>query len=194
MVSIIAKIGIFNFLASATAMCSFLTSTTKIAPGKRVMSVIEPKFERDVVIIDAGIYDRTNTHNWPIFPRSPWAIPQYPNFPDTSGPVVRNVLGGFINNWKANSFDAENLLPDDTICPNGAADCGNFYIHVTRFWRNGATQDYYPIRAIDPLRDSAMGSISLREILKHKIALIVKDNTANAIGFETLEGLSIIDG
>ena len=34
-----------SFVLSETAMCSFLTSmTTQIAPGKRVMSEIEPKF------------------------------------------------------------------------------------------------------------------------------------------------------
>ena len=34
----------FNFCASLTAMCSRRISTTKSAPGKRVMSEIEPKF------------------------------------------------------------------------------------------------------------------------------------------------------
>ena len=166
-------------------------------PVFRYITVIEPKFERDVVIIDAGNYDRASTYNWPIFPRDPWDIPDYyanPVFPDTSGPAVRNVLGEFINNWKPGSFDLSNLLPDDTICPDANPDCGGAFIHVTRKWRNGATQDYYPIRAIDPYYDSGYASISLREILKHKIALVVKDNTSSAIGFETLEGLSIVEG
>ena len=44
LVSTMAKIGIFNFCASLMAMCSRLISTTKRAPGKRVISVIEPKF------------------------------------------------------------------------------------------------------------------------------------------------------
>ena len=42
--STIAKMGIFNFCASLIAMCSRLISTTKSAPGSRVISEIEPKF------------------------------------------------------------------------------------------------------------------------------------------------------
>ena len=44
LVSTNAKTGMFNFCASDTAMCSFFTSMTNKAPGKRVMSEIEPKF------------------------------------------------------------------------------------------------------------------------------------------------------
>ena len=44
LVSTIAKIGIFNFNASATAICSRVVSTTNKAPGRRVISEIEPKF------------------------------------------------------------------------------------------------------------------------------------------------------
>ena len=44
LVSTIAKIGMFNFCASLMAMCSRLMSTTNNAPGRRVISVIEPKF------------------------------------------------------------------------------------------------------------------------------------------------------
>ncbi|MCP4631964.1 MAG: hypothetical protein GY855_03480, partial [candidate division Zixibacteria bacterium] len=168
-------------------------------PDFRFITVIEPKFERDVVIIDAGSYSRESVFNWPVFPRDPWGIPvpnaAMDNFPDTSGPAVRNVLGEFINAWDPGSFDATDLLPDDTICPDHTpVNCGGGFLHVTRKWRNGTTQDYYPIRAIDSYADSAYGSIALREVLKHKIALIIKDNTASAIGFETLEGLSIVDG
>ena len=43
LVSTIANIGIFRFLASATAICSFLTSTMKIAAGSLFISEILPK-------------------------------------------------------------------------------------------------------------------------------------------------------
>ena len=43
-VSTIAKTGMPNFLASASAMCSFITSTMKTAAGMRFMSEMEPKF------------------------------------------------------------------------------------------------------------------------------------------------------
>ena len=43
-VSTIAKVGIFNLRASATAMCSLLISTINNAEGKRVKSAILPKF------------------------------------------------------------------------------------------------------------------------------------------------------
>ena len=43
-VSTIAKIGILSFWASLIAMCSLLISTTKRAPGNRVISLIEPRF------------------------------------------------------------------------------------------------------------------------------------------------------
>ncbi len=165
-------------------------------PDFRYITVIEPKFERDVVILDAGIYDRASVHNWPIFPRSPWDIPEpcIP-FPDTSGPVIRNVLGEFINDWKPGSFDTENILPDDTLCPdNNPVDCGERFLWVTMNCRNGTTQDYYPIYAINPYYDSGYASVTLREILKHKITIIVKDNTSYPVGFETIEGLSVIDG
>ncbi len=44
LVSTIANTGMPNFLASAKAMCSFITSTMKIAAGMRVKSEMEPKF------------------------------------------------------------------------------------------------------------------------------------------------------
>ena len=42
-VSTIANVGIFNLCASFTAMCSLITSTMKIADGRRVRSWIEPR-------------------------------------------------------------------------------------------------------------------------------------------------------
>jgi len=165
-------------------------------PDFRFITVIEPKFERDVVILDAGIYSRSSVYNWPIFPLDPWEIPNPGEpFPDTSGPAIRDILGEFINDWKPGSFDADDILPDDTVCPDHTpVDCGSGHLWVTFNWRSGTTQDYYPIYAINSYVDSGYASISLREILKHKIALIVKDNTANPIGFESLEGLAVIDG
>ena len=44
LVSTIAITGMPNFLASASAMCSFITSTMKMAAGMRFMSEIEPRF------------------------------------------------------------------------------------------------------------------------------------------------------
>ncbi len=44
LVSTIAKMGMLSFCASRTAMCSRRISTTKSAPGKRVISEIEPRF------------------------------------------------------------------------------------------------------------------------------------------------------
>ena len=44
LVSTMANTGMPNFLASAKAMCSFITSTMKIAAGMRVKSEIEPRF------------------------------------------------------------------------------------------------------------------------------------------------------
>ena len=44
LVSTIAKIGMFNFLASFIAICSLIISTTNKAPGNLVMSDMEPRF------------------------------------------------------------------------------------------------------------------------------------------------------
>ena len=44
LVSTIPNTGIPRRLASLTAMCSFITSTTKRATGRRAISAIEPRF------------------------------------------------------------------------------------------------------------------------------------------------------
>ena len=49
LVSTIAMTGMPNFLASARAMCSFITSTMKTAAGMRFMSEMEPRFFSSLV-------------------------------------------------------------------------------------------------------------------------------------------------
>ena len=44
LVSTMAKIGMFSFWASFTAMCSRMVSTINKAPGRRVISAIDPRF------------------------------------------------------------------------------------------------------------------------------------------------------
>ncbi|MNT61631.1 hypothetical protein D3C72_1992890 [compost metagenome] len=62
LVSTIAKVGMFNFNASVTAMCSFLTSIKNKAAGKRFKSAIPPKSDSNLIrsrwIIKRSFFER----------------------------------------------------------------------------------------------------------------------------------------
>jgi len=173
---------ILNFVTWAQARDD--AQVPDIVPAYEYISVIEPKFEREVIVVDAASYRRISTYNWPIFPFPPFEMD-----PLSVPPVMRDVMGEFVNTWKPGSFDAENILPNEYIV-NEDGDT----IFTVKKYRGGTTQDYYPIGAYDPYLAGGQAGVNLREVLKHKIALLVKDNTGGGISISSNEGMALLDG
>ena len=159
------------------AQCRDDAKTPDKIPEFEFFSAIEPKYERDVLVLDAGRYSRESHQNYPVFP---------PTFPYSSKPeyadsfMVRNVFGEYVNAWKPGSFDAVNVLPR-TIRAGSP-------MYYDRF---GATEDYYPFVLLHRT-DSAVG-VTMREILKHKVIILVKDETDGSLDLESIEGSFIIE-
>jgi hypothetical protein len=149
------------------------------------VAVIEPKFERDIIVIDACNYKKVSYGfwNWPLFPTSP--------FSDDLVPAVKAMVAELALGWGAD-FDADNILPDDTFYLPPPDNI----VEVIKYTKYKATQDYYPIVNLkrDILAGMGIGSVSLRDVLKHRIVLLVKDNTGGQLVMDSPEMLAVMDG
>lgn len=149
------------------------------------VSVIEPRFERDVIVVDFSAYKRYTSGfwNWPAFPRNP--------FPTDIIPEVKTVIGNMVEEWlqDENAFDADNILPDITYTLPGGTICR------VRYEQYQSTQDYYPVVPLDNCASSnGIAVVSLRDILKHKIIILVKDNPGGQLPVDNPVMLSVMDG
>ena len=142
-----------------------------IIPAFDYISAIEPKFERDVLVLDMTRYRAASHYNFAVFPQRP--------IRDTIF-GVKTYYSKFINTWKPGSFDADNILPDALIEDQNV-----------NYSRRGTTQDYYPVRV---LSGEGVSKIPLREILKHKQILFIKDDAADGIPLESIDGLAALEG
>jgi len=153
-------------------------------PDFKWVSVIEPKFEREVLIIDATRYRASTSGfwNWPVFPQSPYDVA-------TTEPMIKQVLGQMIEDWAGpGSFDFTDTLPDVSyVFPDGSR-CS------MRFNALKASQDYYPIVRLNGCETYGIPSVLLRDILKHKIVLVVKDNPGGELIMDSDIMLSVLDG
>ncbi len=147
-------------------------------PAFEYFTAIEPKFEREVLVIDYGSYLRASTQNFPVFPP---VVPfrGRPQYADSF--MVRNIFAEYINYWKPGSFDAVNVFNDTVI--NG---------FTIRYFRNGNTQDYFTLRQL--YEDDTTKAMTLRDILKHKIMILVKDETDGSVELQSDIGSYIVDG
>jgi len=161
------------------AQCRDDAKTPDKIPDFKFFSAIEPKYERDAIVVDMNRYFESVGWNYPVYPRaSPFADIYYPQYVDSF--TVRNVYGGYINRWKPGSFDAVNVLTD--IRRNGV---------LIEYQKYGATEDYYA-----PIKLNASSTtigLTLREILKHKVVIMVKDETDGSLDLESIEGSFIFD-
>ncbi|HDL03778.1 MAG TPA: hypothetical protein ENH25_06565 [candidate division Zixibacteria bacterium] len=152
-------------------------------PAFNWVSVIEPRFERTAIIIDATSY-KTNTSgffNWPVFPNKP--------YDNSTEPIVKRVLGQMIDDWAgAGSFDFE-TFPEDILYsfPDGT----RCRIQYKKYF---ASQDYYPISKLTKCDNYGISAVSLRDILKHKIVIVVKDNPGGELIMDNAIMLSVLDG
>lgn len=166
-------------------------------PAFTWVSAIEPKYERDVIIVDAtnyGLIDGGN-FNWPKMPGIDWGrqvIDTINGVPDTSTftwrdwpTTVKEVYGKLINGRKPGSFDSENLLPPVKICID--SNCSTY--RIIQYTRYKCTQDYFAIAPLVGVTELGVSTITLRDILKHKMILIIKDTPWGQIDFDqSLEG------
>jgi hypothetical protein len=161
-------------------------------------SVIDPKYEREVIIVDFTSYSFSNSGLWnyPKFPRADSTIMSSPptSYPSDLIPLVAKVLGGMVREWAGqnNIFDIEKLLKDVPY------DLPNEERLYYRYEKWHATQDYYPINAlVSPgLAEAGIGCITLRDILKHKIIILVKDMVSDlrALPMTSPEMSAVIGG
>ncbi|UCD93396.1 MAG: hypothetical protein JSU69_06370 [Candidatus Zixiibacteriota bacterium] len=181
-----------NVIVDTTSMYYFLfwcqsRDDSKVpdpTPAFGWVAVIEPKFERDVIVIDACNYKKVQYGfwNWPVYPTSP--------FPRDIEPTVKEFIAESVRGWGAD-FDTDNILPNDTFyLPNGGIE------DIIPYYTNKATQDYYPIIKLkrDVLSGKGIASVNLRDILKHKIIILVKDNTGGELVMNSPELLAVMDG
>ena len=145
------------------------------APDFRWISVIEPKYERDVMLVDYSVYKPNQFfRNWP---RAKWVGRDiygqlWNEYYD--GHLLKDVYGGLANGWKAGCFDVDSLLDDVDIEAAGSSINYNKYF---------ATQDYYPAAMLRTFAGYGIGAFSLTDVLRHKIVLIVKDDATSAMEF-----------
>jgi len=139
-------------------------------PAFNWVSVIEPRFERTAIIIDATS-----------FPNKP--------YDNSTEPIVKRVLGQMIDDWAgAGSFDFE-TFPEDILYsfPDGT----RCRIQYKKYF---ASQDYYPISKLTKCDNYGISAVSLRDILKHKIVIVVKDNPGGELIMDNAIMLSVLDG
>jgi hypothetical protein len=156
-------------------------------PAYNWVSVIEPKFEREILLVDATRYGfkAGGSYNWPAFPRME-------TYPAETVPMVKSVYGQLANNWKPGCFDTLNILPRDTVYTNPRDSSQFTTIDYDLFL---CTQDYYTIANLaERTAEAGTSAFSLRDVLKHKIILIIKDSPTDRLDWETLEGSYILRG
>jgi len=166
-------------------------------PAYTWVSAIEPKYEREVIILDATNYGLIDggSFNWPKMPGINWGktvIDTINGLPDTSiftpqdwPTTVKDVYGNLINSWKPGSFDAEHFLPPVKICLDSTCET----YQTIEYTRYKCTQDYFAIAPLVGVNELGVATISLRDILKHKMILVIKDTPWGQIDFEqSLEG------
>jgi len=156
-------------------------------PGFSWVSVIEPKFERAAIVIDVASYKSSNSGfwNWPIFPFSP--------YPKSTIPLVKKVIGEMVNSWMGddNAFDIYDTLSEVVHQVSQGRTCR------IEYGKYHATQDYYPIQMITKCESFGIQAVNLRDILKHKIIILIKDDVgigklkmASPILLSVLDGLN----
>ncbi|GEM_PF-1030788 len=156
-------------------------------PAHTFFQVIEPKFERDLLIVDITRYNygpaNVNFPMFGIFDRPLETMDLQFNIP--LGFVARDAYGEFANNWKANCFDATEILEE-------------VYAYGTfmGYSYNGCTQDYIStcnLTDFSLLNDTiGLNQVPLRDILKHKVVLLYKDDPFNGIDFSNTTARSLI--
>jgi len=136
------------------------------------ISIIEPKFEREVIVLDQTHYFRTDiAYNWPLFPRKPFT--DYNDGGPMQNSMVKDVYARMINNWAGSEVFDTTVLEDKFIPKADGTICKMYYS------RGLTSQDYYPIQNMTrnmPGCSSEDEIVSLREILKHKIVILIKDD------------------
>lgn len=153
-------------------------------PDYKWVSVIEPKFEREVIIIDASRYRASTSGfwNWPVFPQSPYDV-------DTTKPLVKEIIGQMVEEWAGpGTFDFTDTLKDVAYEFTDGSKCS------MKFQAMRASQDYYPIVRLNGCETYGIPPVLLKDILKHKIILVIKDNPGGELIMDSDVMLSVLDG
>jgi len=153
-------------------------------PAFSWVSVIEPRFEREVIIIDASSYKRPSSGfwNWPVFP-----LP--PDYDRDTEPLVKRFYGELVESWAGpGTFDFSTDMEDIRFTFPSGSSCR------LKYGTYQASQDYYPIINISGCDNYGISPVTLRDMLKHKIVLIIKDNPGGELIMENDVLLAVIDG
>ncbi len=155
-------------------------------PSSAFLQVIEPKFERDLLIIDETRYSTSYPKiNYPFHPRNPVALSQFPN-PNPSKFWVRDIYGRMANAWKPGCFDTAVVL-NEVYGPDGT------YLGYST---QGCTQDYIANKNLYTSFPDSLGiqPVPLRDVLKHKVVLFIKDGLGDGLNFSDDIARNVIKG
>jgi len=135
----------YNFLL--WCQCRDDSRVMDAVPAFKWISVIDPKFERDIIVLDMTQYKEGGI-------AGAWNVPQYPRAFPTSSPwspdtpvILKMKIGSMINEWAGNNlgrndiFDFDILEDRVMLNPNGG-EC------KLTFGDNEASQDFYSIKQI----------------------------------------------
>ncbi|SYZ73920.1 hypothetical protein TRIP_C60190 [Candidatus Zixiibacteriota bacterium] len=156
------------------AQCRDDSKVPDPVPPFTFISVIDPKFERDVMLYDMTRYGGTSDFN-------------YPAYTSLKNTTVKDIYGRFINAWKPGSFDTLNILKKDSIQISQIPVIWGIIDYPK--WK--CTQDYY---AAGAPKTAEAPAFKLRDVLKHKIIILVKDSPSRLMNITSTEGLAVIEG
>jgi hypothetical protein len=152
-------------------------------PPYQWTTVIEPKFEREVLLLDLtdNLHGRAQVAN----------VSRFYSPDNTADSTLASLIfySNMIENWKPGCFDTENILPFTTIYDEDGVALVD--LDYPRF---DCTQDFLALGSLRTNRDNGIVAISLRDVLKHKIMIILKDSPSKIIDENTLESRMIIKG
>lgn len=152
----------------------------------QAIEIGDPDLRRDLFIIDLTKYDATSyaNVNYPIFGNFISGALGSLQYDIPLEYKVRNVYGDFANSWKSGSFDATKIL-DEVYGPTPGTFIGYSY--------HGCTQDYISTCNLGTLDDTlGLDQVPLRDLLKHKVVLLYKDDPFQSIPTDTRTWRSIL--
>jgi len=131
------------------------------APDFRWVNVLEPKHERDILLLDFTFYKTAGAL---------WAMNR-PTHDLNDSMTLKNVYGGLANSWKPGCFDMDNIWPEDPLTRI------NYDDYLT-------TQDYFAPTSLKDKVSLGIPNVSIIDVFRHKVLILTKDDTGTEIGFD----------
>jgi hypothetical protein len=159
-------------------------------PDFQWISVIDPKFERDIIMLDMTVWKAAGAAG---------------SWNPSKREKSKMVFGRMANDWGRRSLGKDSIMDLGVMDNKSFANPdGSFCTIPLSYYKS--SQDYYPVAEIlayaYPNCPQAYEIVPLREILKHKVIIVIKDHVQDQLnltgGGASPSGLpelvSVIDG